>query len=209
MVRTLRSVSASTALRARCPAGGAAALSADAGSPSGKFFIFFSKRKTAARKYSASPQAFYYLLAVAIRVAGHGALNRIADTIPRVSRGVLGAIPTEARFAACAVPVARQIRFDLIETATWVLLACVDAVAVGRPIVVKGIGAVDIAFGHIAETAMRWKNIPPCTQSATPKPRVIGVTSAALFVSVRLHAMQSIAERKRGSKMSHSSHVNI
>ena len=42
------------------------------------------------------------LLAVAIRVAGGGALDRVGQALPRVARGVLGVFPGEARLAdAC------------------------------------------------------------------------------------------------------------
>src|SRR5678815_5421771 len=78
------------------------------------------------------------LLAVSIRVAGHRALDRIAHAVPGISRRAPCVFPLQARRAACCVPLAGEIRLDVLEAATGVFAVRIDAVAVGGAVVVEG-----------------------------------------------------------------------
>src|SRR5512133_541380 len=76
------------------------------------------------------------LAAVPVRVAGHGPFDGVADPVPCIARGMLGALPLERRLAACAGPVAAEFGLHIIERAIGISGVRIHAIPVGRRIVV-------------------------------------------------------------------------
>src|SRR5690606_5078324 len=77
---------------------------------------------SACRSYSAT---------VAVGVAGH----RPLDVVPAVAHGLAGLAPGQARTRTAGVPVALELRFDVLEALAAILAIGVVAVLVGRLVV--------------------------------------------------------------------------
>src|SRR5688500_8721573 len=77
------------------------------------------------------PRSLLGSAAVALGVAGHGAL----DTVPRVTRRLLRLVPAEAALAAALVPAALEVGLDLVVATSAVLPGGGVAVAIrGREV---------------------------------------------------------------------------
>src|SRR5438105_6622868 len=89
------------------------------------------------------------LLAVAVGVARDRALHFVADAVPGITRRMLGIVPRQARLALGLVPARLQVGCGGIPAAGVVLGVRVDAVAIGRAVVVVTVAGHVVVAGAI------------------------------------------------------------